>query len=144
MAAPRRRAARASSHRPLPPTPRQAAKLLATFRDFKRRQALGLEPFYRRRLAALEDALLAAREAMFASQEGAGRGDGGGGGGASPRAAALEGAELQPGLQAARQGARSAATLGARQERDQGASEDDKHAQVVWAAGGSTAAADLL
>eukprot|EP00955_Chlamydomonas_euryale_P007857 83011-Chlamydomonas_euryale.AAC.2 len=44
----------------------QAAKLLAAFREFKRREACGLVPFYSNRLAALEDALLAARERLFA------------------------------------------------------------------------------
>ncbi|KAI8465651.1 MAG: hypothetical protein J3K34DRAFT_487137 [Monoraphidium minutum] len=65
-----------------------AARLLAMYRELKRRQSVGLAPFYARRLAALEDALLAAREALFAAQEagggggeGAGGGEGGGDGG---------------------------------------------------------------
>jgi hypothetical protein len=35
------------------------------YREFKRRQAVRLGAYYGRRLAALEDALLAAREAVF-------------------------------------------------------------------------------
>jgi hypothetical protein len=47
------------------------------YREFKRRQSVQLGAFYSRKLAALEDALLATREALFALQE-----DGSGGGGA--------------------------------------------------------------
>jgi hypothetical protein len=42
------------------------------YRELKRRQAVGLAAFYGRRLAALEDALLAAREAVFALDAGGG------------------------------------------------------------------------
>lgn len=41
---------------------------MATCRAHKRRQALGLASLYGRKLAALEDALLAAREALFSWQ----------------------------------------------------------------------------
>lgn len=44
----------------------QAAKLVTMFREVKRRQSVGLSAFYGRKLAALEDALLAAREQLFA------------------------------------------------------------------------------
>lgn len=67
-------------------TPHQAAKLLAMFRELKRRQALRLGPFYARRLAALEDALLAARAALFEAQE-EGHPPGGGAGGRGAAAA---------------------------------------------------------
>lgn len=43
-----------------------AARLLTAFREFKRRNACGLVPFYANRLAALEASLLAARERLFA------------------------------------------------------------------------------
>lgn len=43
----------------------QAARLLALFREFKRREAVGLVPFYAHRLAALEDSLLGARDRLF-------------------------------------------------------------------------------
>lgn len=39
---------------------------MAAFRDYKRWQAAGLGPFHRDRLAALHDALLSAREDVFA------------------------------------------------------------------------------
>ncbi|GFR45894.1 hypothetical protein Agub_g7350 [Astrephomene gubernaculifera] len=45
-----------------------AARLLALFREFKRREAVGLVMFYANRLAALEDSLLGAREKLFALQ----------------------------------------------------------------------------
>ncbi len=53
----------------------QAARLLALFREFKRREAVGLVMFYANRLAALEDSMLGAREKLFALQVrcGAGR-----------------------------------------------------------------------
>lgn len=43
----------------------QAARLLAAFKEFKRREAVGLASFYANKLAALEKALLAAREQLF-------------------------------------------------------------------------------
>ncbi|GLC45458.1 hypothetical protein PLESTM_001738000 [Pleodorina starrii] len=45
-----------------------AARLLALFRDFKRREAVGLVSFYASKLAALEDSMLGAREKLFALQ----------------------------------------------------------------------------
>ncbi|GIL90780.1 hypothetical protein Vretifemale_18510, partial [Volvox reticuliferus] len=45
-----------------------AARLLALFRDFKRREAVGLVMFYASKLAALEDSMLGAREKLFALQ----------------------------------------------------------------------------
>ncbi|KAK9808578.1 hypothetical protein WJX72_000007 [[Myrmecia] bisecta] len=42
-----------------------ACRLFTAFREFKRRQAVGLTTLYANRLAALEDALLSAREVMF-------------------------------------------------------------------------------
>ena len=39
----------------------QAARLLAAFREFKRRESVGLVPYYANKLAALEEALLGAR-----------------------------------------------------------------------------------
>jgi hypothetical protein len=54
----------------LPPARRaQAAQLLATFRQFKAREAAGLADLYANKLAALEDALLGAREEVFATGE---------------------------------------------------------------------------
>lgn len=47
----------------------QAAKLLCSFREYHRRASLGLSSFYGQKLAALEDQLLNAREALFAAQE---------------------------------------------------------------------------
>lgn len=65
----------------------QAAQLLGTYREFKRRQAVRLASLYGRRQAALEDALLRAREALFAAQEpprkGSSSGSGSGGDGSS-------------------------------------------------------------
>ncbi len=43
----------------------QNSKLLSTFRDFKRRQAAALGPYYAARLEALERDLLATREELF-------------------------------------------------------------------------------
>jgi hypothetical protein len=48
----------------------QAARLLKAFRDFKKREAAGLAPFYASKLAALEDALLASRESLFSAGDG--------------------------------------------------------------------------
>ncbi|KAG2451720.1 hypothetical protein HYH02_003500 [Chlamydomonas schloesseri] len=45
-----------------------AARLMALFREFKKREAVGLVLFYAARLAALEDSLLGAREKLFALQ----------------------------------------------------------------------------
>ncbi|GLI71606.1 hypothetical protein VaNZ11_016870 [Volvox africanus] len=45
-----------------------AAWLLSLFRDFKRREAVGLVMFYANKLAALEDSMLGAREKLFALQ----------------------------------------------------------------------------
>lgn len=54
----------------------QAARLLALFREFKRREAVGLVMFYANRLAALEDSMLGAREKLFALQVwGGGKGE---------------------------------------------------------------------
>ena len=52
---------------PTPPTHTlpQAAKLLAAFKEFKRREAVGLVPFYAHKLTALEQAMLETREKMF-------------------------------------------------------------------------------
>uniref|UniRef100_A0A7S3R2T6 C2 domain-containing protein n=1 Tax=Dunaliella tertiolecta TaxID=3047 RepID=A0A7S3R2T6_DUNTE len=46
-----------------------AARLLAAFREYKRREAVGLAAYYANKLAALEDALLASREHLFALSE---------------------------------------------------------------------------
>ncbi|KAF6253850.1 hypothetical protein COO60DRAFT_1463007 [Scenedesmus sp. NREL 46B-D3] len=46
-----------------------AARLLCAFREYHRRAQLGLATFYANQLAALEDGLLNAREALFAAQE---------------------------------------------------------------------------
>ncbi|KAF6253870.1 hypothetical protein COO60DRAFT_1642856 [Scenedesmus sp. NREL 46B-D3] len=46
-----------------------AARLLCSFREYHRRAQLGLATFYANQLAALEDGLLNAREALFAAQE---------------------------------------------------------------------------
>ena len=48
----------------------QAAKLFAAFREYKRRESLGLVLFHRNRLAALEDSLLGAREELFSLLDG--------------------------------------------------------------------------
>eukprot|EP00198_Chlamydomonas_reinhardtii_P008597 XP_001697934.1 predicted protein [Chlamydomonas reinhardtii] len=45
-----------------------AARLMALFREYKKREAVGLVLFYAGRLAALEDSLLGAREKLFALQ----------------------------------------------------------------------------
>ncbi|KAG2484062.1 hypothetical protein HYH03_017082 [Edaphochlamys debaryana] len=45
-----------------------AAQLLTLFREFKRREAVGLVMYYANRLAALEDSMLGAREKLFALQ----------------------------------------------------------------------------
>lgn len=47
----------------------QASQLVDTFRQFKAREAAGLADLYANKLAALEDALLSAREEMFAAGE---------------------------------------------------------------------------
>jgi hypothetical protein len=47
----------------------QAAQLLCSFREYHRRASFGLAAFYGRKLAAFEDALLNAREALFSSQQ---------------------------------------------------------------------------
>jgi hypothetical protein len=126
------------------PPPNQAAKLLSMFRELKRRQAVGLGPFYGRKLAALEDALLAAREALFAAQDlekGGGCSGGGGGGDSSggvggssvaeqrraSRGAAVEGAAASPQRQQQRrqQGARAGAAAEDRVGRDQGGGSGD-------------------
>lgn len=39
----------------------QAARLLVAFREFKRRESVGLVPYYANKLAALEEALLGCR-----------------------------------------------------------------------------------
>ena len=39
----------------------QAARLLAAFREFKRRESVGLVSFFANKLAALEEALLGSR-----------------------------------------------------------------------------------
>jgi hypothetical protein len=39
----------------------QAARLLAAFREFKRRESVGLVPYFANKLAALEEALLGSR-----------------------------------------------------------------------------------
>ena len=49
---------------------RQAAQLLSNFREFKRRESVGLSGFYLNKLTALEEALLAARERLFQLQVG--------------------------------------------------------------------------
>jgi hypothetical protein len=54
---------------PTPPPRPQAAQLLETFRQFKAREAAGLADLYANKLAALEDALLGAREEVFAAVE---------------------------------------------------------------------------
>lgn len=120
----------------------QAAKLLAMYRELKRRQAVGLAPFYTRKLAALEDALLAAREALFAAQEpgadAGGRGpDAGSAGGAeqqqSAAAAPARGQSPQRGpLQRGQQGARAGAALEVGGDRDQdgGDADEDQLEQV--------------
>lgn len=41
---------------------------MALFREYKKREAVGLVLFYAGRLAALEDSLLGAREKLFALQ----------------------------------------------------------------------------
>ena len=99
------------------------------YREFKRRQAVGLAPFYARKLAALEDALLAAREALFAAQEGAAAdsgsgGDGSGEGTGRPPEGDAAGARRGRSPQRtspnrAQQGARSGAALEAQGARDQ-------------------------
>ncbi|EFJ49224.1 hypothetical protein VOLCADRAFT_90164 [Volvox carteri f. nagariensis] len=52
----------------VPVSREQAARLLAMFRDFKRREAVGLVMFYANKLAALEDSMLGAREKLFTLQ----------------------------------------------------------------------------
>ncbi|GIL68525.1 hypothetical protein Vafri_21799, partial [Volvox africanus] len=52
-----------------------AAWLLSLFRDFKRREAVGLVMFYANKLAALEDSMLGAREKLFALQATEAQGD---------------------------------------------------------------------
>lgn len=47
----------------------QAARLLAVFKEFKRRESVNLVTFYANKLAALEEALLANRENLFALAE---------------------------------------------------------------------------
>jgi hypothetical protein len=47
----------------------QAAKLLCSFREYHRRASFGLSAYYGQKLAALEDALLNAREALFSAQQ---------------------------------------------------------------------------
>lgn len=54
----------------------QAARLLVAFREFKRRESVGLVPYYANKLAALEEALLGCR---YGGGIG-GRGDGRAGG----------------------------------------------------------------
>lgn len=46
------------------------ARLLAAFREFKRRESIGLVPYYANRLAALEESLLVAREKLFHATDG--------------------------------------------------------------------------
>lgn len=53
----------------LPSVLRQAAKLLCSFREYHRRASFGLSAYYGQKLAALEDALLNAREALFSAQQ---------------------------------------------------------------------------
>lgn len=47
----------------------QAAKLLCAFREYHRRAAYGLSGYYSQQLAAFEDVLLNAREALFSAQQ---------------------------------------------------------------------------
>lgn len=49
----------------------QSAKLLTSFREFKRREGIGLSPLYSHKLAALEEALLGQRERLWAMQDSA-------------------------------------------------------------------------
>lgn len=53
----------------LSPRPLQAAQLLCSFRQYHRRASFGLSAFYGQQLAAFEDALLNAREALFSAQQ---------------------------------------------------------------------------
>ncbi|KAJ9514810.1 hypothetical protein QJQ45_028482, partial [Haematococcus lacustris] len=46
-----------------------AARLLAMFKEFKRRESVGLATFYANKLAALEESLLAARDHLFQLSE---------------------------------------------------------------------------
>ncbi|GBF93799.1 hypothetical protein Rsub_06131 [Raphidocelis subcapitata] len=116
-------------HPGMGPEQRLAAKLLATYRELKRRQAVRLGPFYARRLAALEDALLAARAALFEAQEegcgDGGGGGGGGGGGAGSGGGAQQAAAEAAGASPARR--QSAAAGGGRRDQDgEPASQQDR------------------
>jgi hypothetical protein len=46
----------------------QAAQLLCSFREYHRRASFGLSAYYGQKLAAFEDVLLNAREALFSAQ----------------------------------------------------------------------------
>jgi hypothetical protein len=48
----------------------QAAQLLCSFREYHRRASFGLSGYYGQKLAAFEDVLLNAREALFGAQQG--------------------------------------------------------------------------
>jgi hypothetical protein len=45
----------------------QAAQLLCSFREYHRRASFGLSAYYGQKLAAFEDVLLNAREALFSA-----------------------------------------------------------------------------
>lgn len=47
----------------------QAAQLLCSFREYHRRASFGLSAYYAQKLAAFEDTLLNAREALFSAQQ---------------------------------------------------------------------------